>query len=338
MTWPWAAGEPSNEGEEEIDRIGCFSDGRICVFTRDESRMASVEEIGAFEKELASSTIQTKTGDMGEIKIDDLPSEDALKTPGKRDGQTTMINKGGGQVEAYQWSMADERWMKIGDVVGSADSTAQGQASATGEKILFEGKYYDYVFNVELDTEVPLKLPYNINEDPWFAAQGFIHRHELNQMFLDQIAQFIISNTKGMVIDQKAADYTDPFTGTGRYVPTGSSTSGAGGQQSNDDPFTGAGRYVPDGRAAPAKKDTAASQDPFTGAGRYVPQGNDPAARLLSASQSSVLSERPSITLSPTTRCFSSRFRKRKGDGADLDISSKALRHDEQCGHDEDSE
>jgi len=125
-----------------------------------------------------------------------------------------MINKGGGRVEAYQWNMLDQRWMKIGDVVGSADSTAQGQASATGEKILFEGQYYDYVFNVELDTGVPFKLPYNITEDPWYAAQAFIHRHELNQTFLDQIAQFIVTNTKGMVIDQRASDYTDPFTGS----------------------------------------------------------------------------------------------------------------------------
>jgi phospholipase A-2-activating protein len=189
------------------------SDGRICIFTKDESRTATMEEIAGFEQEIASTTIQTKTGDLGEVKVDDLPNEDALKKPGTREGQTTMINKGGGRVEAYQWNMLDQRWMKIGDVVGSADSTAQGQASATGEKILFEGKYYDYVFNVELDDPVPLKLPYNITDDPWFAAQEFIHRHELNQTFLDQIAQFIMTNTKGMVIDQRASDFTDPFTG-----------------------------------------------------------------------------------------------------------------------------
>jgi len=190
-----------------------FSDGRIFVFTKDASRTATIEEIAAFEEELASSSIQTKTGDLGDVKIDDLPTEDALKKPGTREGQTTMINKGGGHVEAYQWNMLDQRWMKIGDVVGSADSTAEGQQSATGEKIMFEGKYYDYVFNVELDEGVPLKLPYNIAEDPWYAAQAFIHRHELNQTFLDQIAQFIITNTKGMVIDQRAPDYADPFTG-----------------------------------------------------------------------------------------------------------------------------
>jgi phospholipase A-2-activating protein len=190
-----------------------FSDGRIFVFTKDPSRTATNEEISAFEQELGTSSIQTKTGDLGEVKIDDLPNEDALKKPGQRDGQTTMINKGAGRVEAYQWNATDQRWMKIGDVVGSADSTAGGHGSATGEKILFEGKYYDYVFNVDLDEGVPLKLPYNVSEDPWHAAQAFIHRHELNQMFLDQIANFIITNTKGMVIDQKASDYVDPFTG-----------------------------------------------------------------------------------------------------------------------------
>ena len=174
----------------------------------------NMKEIAAFEEELASTTIQTKTGDLGEVKIDDLPLEEALKKPGSRDGQTTMINKGNGHVEAYQWSMSEERWIKIGDVVGSGDGTAKGQATASGEKILFDGKYYDYVFNVELDENTPLKLPYNVNDDPWFAAQAFIHRNELSQLFLDQIAQFIIKNTEGMVIDQSASDYADPFTGS----------------------------------------------------------------------------------------------------------------------------
>lgn len=269
---------------------GC-SDGRIFVFTQDPSRTATMSEISAFEEELASSSIQTKTGDLGQIKVDDLPNEDALKKPGTREGQTTMINKGGGHVEAYQWNMLDQRWMKIGDVVGSADSTAQGQASATGEKIMFEGKYYDYVFNVELDEGVPLKLPYNINEDPWFAAQAFIHRHELNQMFLDQIAQFIINNTKGMVIDQTASNYADPFTGGGRYVPgSDPSAMDTSGPSSNYDPFTGAGRYVPGGNSTSNRPTSNVNQDPFTGGGRYIPNGdNNQTSRPLSASQTSVL-------------------------------------------------
>ncbi|CAF2319820.1 unnamed protein product [Rotaria sp. Silwood2] len=269
--------------------VGC-SDGRIFIFTKDASRTATMEEISAYEQEIASTTIQTKTGDLGEVKIDDLPNEDALKKPGTREGQTTMINKGNGHVEAYQWNMLDQRWMKIGDVVGSADSTAQGQASATGEKILFEGQYYDYVFNVELDENVPLKLPYNITDDPWYAAQEFIHRHELSQMFLDQIAQFIITNTKGMVIDQRASDFFDPFTGSGRYVPGSTSAMDTTGQQANYDPLTDPGRYVPNASSSTSRKETNSIQDPFTGTGRYIPNGgNEQSTRPLSASQSSVI-------------------------------------------------
>ncbi|CAF3244551.1 unnamed protein product [Rotaria socialis] len=276
------------------DMVVGSSDGRIFIFTKDTSRTATMEEIAAFEQEIASTSIQTKTGDLGEVKIDDLPNEDALKKPGTREGQTTMINKGNGHVEAYQWNMLDQRWMKIGDVVGSADSTAQGQASATGEKIMFEGQYYDYVFNVELDEGVPLKLPYNVTDDPWFAAQTFIQRHELSQMFLDQVAQFIITNTKGMVIDQSASDYVDPFTGDVRYVPIGTSPMDTTGPQTNNDPFTGTGRYVPNVTPnvslSSTRKETTSNQDPFTGAGRYTPNdSNDQPTRPLSASQSTVI-------------------------------------------------
>lgn len=53
---------------------------------------------------------------------------------GARDGQTRLI-KIGGKVEAYQWSINENRWRKIGDVVGSSGATQQ-----TFGKVLFEGK------------------------------------------------------------------------------------------------------------------------------------------------------------------------------------------------------
>lgn len=45
------------------------------------------------------------------------------------------------------------------------------------------------------DTEPPLKLPYNRGEDPWHSAQAFIHRNNLPQVYLDQVANFIIKNS-----------------------------------------------------------------------------------------------------------------------------------------------
>ncbi|CAB1345157.1 unnamed protein product [Coregonus sp. 'balchen'] len=49
-----------------------------------------------------------------------------------RDGQTRLI-KEGQNVEAYQWSVADSRWMKIGDVVG-------GSNQQTSKKVNYEEK------------------------------------------------------------------------------------------------------------------------------------------------------------------------------------------------------
>lgn len=38
-------------------------------------------------------------------------------------------------MEAYQWSVSDGRWIKIGDVVGSSGANQQ-----TSGKVLYEGK------------------------------------------------------------------------------------------------------------------------------------------------------------------------------------------------------
>lgn len=51
---------------------------------------------------------------------------------GNRDGQTRLI-KEGSNVEAYQWSMSDGRWMKIGDVVG-------GSSQQSSKRVMYEGK------------------------------------------------------------------------------------------------------------------------------------------------------------------------------------------------------
>jgi hypothetical protein len=47
------------------------------------------------------------------------------------------------------------QWQKIGEVVDAVGS---------GRKQLYEGKEYDYVFDVDIQDGVPpLKLPYNAN-------------------------------------------------------------------------------------------------------------------------------------------------------------------------------
>ncbi|KAH0628363.1 hypothetical protein JD844_009419 [Phrynosoma platyrhinos] len=213
------------------------SDGIIRVFTESLERTASLEEIQAFENELSQATIDPKTGDLGDINAEELPGKEHLNEPGTREGQTRLI-KSDGKVEAYQWSVSEGRWLKIGDVVGSSGATQQ-----TSGKVLFEGKEYDYVFSIDVNESGPsYKLPYNISDDPWLTAYNFLQKNDLNPMFLDQVAKFIIDNTKGQTLGHTNTEYSDPFTGGGRYVP-GSSLASSDGLAA--DPFTGAGRYVP---------------------------------------------------------------------------------------------
>ncbi|KAJ0006564.1 hypothetical protein NQD34_013837 [Periophthalmus magnuspinnatus] len=234
------------------------SDGIIRVFTEAQDRIASAEDIQAFEDELSKATIDPKTGDLGDLKLEELPGREHLNEPGNRDGQTRLI-KDGDKVEAYQWSVSDDRWMKIGDVVG-------GSNQQTSKTVMYEGKEYDFVFTIDVNEGGPsMKLPYNLSEDPWLTAHNFLQKNDLSPMFLDQVANFIIENTKGQVVGPAQPGGGDPFTGGNRYVP-GSSSGNTG---FGADPFTGAGRYIPGANSDTNSRGPVGVADPFTGGGAY---------------------------------------------------------------------
>ncbi|XP_063043618.1 phospholipase A-2-activating protein [Engraulis encrasicolus] len=236
------------------------SDGMIRVFSACEERVASAADLAAFEEELSRATIDPKTGDLGDIKMEELPGREHLIEPGNRDGQTRLI-KEEGHVEAYQWSVAEERWVKIGDVVG-------GSSQNRSERTMYEGKEYDFVFTIDVNEGGPsMKLPYNVTDDPWLTAHNFLQKNDLSPMFLDQVANFIIENTKGHTLGTGTPS-SDPFTGAGRYVP-GASNQGPG---SGADPFTGAGRYIPG--TGPTHTGGSGVADPFTGGSAYSSAGS----------------------------------------------------------------
>ncbi|XP_068611928.1 phospholipase A-2-activating protein [Brachionichthys hirsutus] len=238
------------------DIVTGASDGIIRVFTEAEERMASAQDLQAFENELSKSTIDPKTGDLGDIKVEDLPGREHLNEPGNREGQTRLI-KEGQKVEAYQWSVSDGRWMKIGDVVG-------GSNQQTSKTVMYEGKEYDYVFSIDVTEGGPsMKLPYNVSEDPWLTAHNFLQKNDLSPVFLDQVAHFIIENTKGHVLGADDPSGGDPLTGGARYIPGVSD----GRSSHGTDPFTGSGRYIPGpGSGAGSPLGVA---DPSSGGGAY---------------------------------------------------------------------
>jgi phospholipase A-2-activating protein len=66
-----------------------------------------------------------------------------------------------------QWDSSSLSWQKIGDVV---DAVGQSR------KQLYQGKEYDYVFDVDIQDGVPpLKLPYNVTGTfLWYTAFCFL--------------------------------------------------------------------------------------------------------------------------------------------------------------------
>lgn len=56
----------------------------IRVFTDSEERVASAQDLQAFEEEVSKATIDPKAGELGDIKIEDLPGKEHLIEPGEQ--------------------------------------------------------------------------------------------------------------------------------------------------------------------------------------------------------------------------------------------------------------
>lgn len=225
------------------------SDHQVRVFSRQKERRADQEELDVspildivragqladahllsllptvqvYERSIASQALN-KT-QVGDVRKDDVPGVEALSQPGNKEGQTKMVSNNG-VIEAHQWSMASQKWEKIGEVVGGVGS---------GQKKLHQGKEYDYVFDVDIaDGVPPLKLPYNLSENAYSAAQKFLDKNELPAEYLEQVVSFIDKNVEGATIGGRSNEaYVDPFSGTaGRYVPgSGGASTGTNGSR-----------------------------------------------------------------------------------------------------------
>ncbi|CRL05013.1 CLUMA_CG018161, isoform A [Clunio marinus] len=236
---------------ENGDIVSGASDGVVRVFSKDKNRIANEEVLSAFT--LAVETRKAEqSAELGGVKVNDLPGPESLLQEGT-EGQTRLVRQPNGKILCYQWTKGN--WECVGDVMGATGGTKE-----TSGKSLHEGKEYDFVFNVDIEDGVPpLKLPFNRTEDPWFAAQKFIHANDLPQAYLEQVANFIIKNANLESLPPVGADddFFDPFTGEGRYVPSSngnevpaSSSVGVNFRERsnnagiiNVDPFTGGDSY-----------------------------------------------------------------------------------------------
>ena len=79
--------------------------------------------------------------------------------------------------------------------MGQPEDKKGGGSAPGGGKVTFEGQEFDYVFDIDIDDGVVLKLPYNRTDEPWTVAQKFIHKHDLPQVYLEAIANHIVKNS-----------------------------------------------------------------------------------------------------------------------------------------------
>ena len=210
---------------ETGDIVSGASDRILRVFSRQAERQADTETIKAFEESVQGSSIPQQQ--VGEINKEQLPGPEFLTSKsGTKEGQVVMIREDNGAVTAHTWSTAAQQWVNVGTVVDAVGSS--------GKKTDYLGKDYDYVFDVDIkEGAPPLKLPYNLSQNPYEAATKFLEDNELPMTYLDQVANFITTNTQGATLGQssqapsQAPTGSDPWGMESRYRPgdSGSSTS-----------------------------------------------------------------------------------------------------------------
>ena len=202
--WGVAACSPNG------DIVSGASDRKVRVFSRDGSRQAEPEAILKFEDSVKSSSIpQQQVGDINKEKLHG--PEYLQQKSGTKEGQVVMIREPDGSVSAHQWSQGSQSWLNVGTVVDAVGSSSKKTSHA--------GKDYDYVFDVDIeDGKPPLKLPYNVSQNPYEAATTFIANNELPVTYLEQVANFIVTNTQGATIGQASQESSaaDPW-GSGAY-------------------------------------------------------------------------------------------------------------------------
>lgn len=172
------------------DIVTASSDSKIRIFTKDNIRFAKENQLLAFKKELEDSSVSESS--LNNINKQSIPGIEALKSnEPKIEGETKLIKSNKNTIDLYQWS--NNEWNKIGQMV---------DGSSSNQKQFYNGSYYDYVFNIDVeDGKPPLKLPVNISDNPYDVAETFLAKYNLPHSYLQQIVDFIMQNAQGISLD-----------------------------------------------------------------------------------------------------------------------------------------
>lgn len=187
---------------ETGDIITGASDDMIRIWTRSPDRIADELTLKHFEEAIKGMAIPKETMG-GDLKNQEFPGPEFLQNnTGKKDGHVQVIKNPDGGLEAHIWSSAQNKWEFYGAVVDSPGSS--------DKKIHHGGKEWDFVFQVDIEDGKPtLPLPYNAGENPYDGARRFLEANELPIGYLEQVAAFIVRESKGQNIENLGAASAD---------------------------------------------------------------------------------------------------------------------------------
>jgi phospholipase A-2-activating protein len=94
------------------------------------------------------------------------------------------------KAKAYSWT--NGQWKLVGDVAGTSHPKKQYE----GDKFFPKGEY-DYIFDIQDDSGLNRRLPFNDGENPLVCAEKFLVREGMNAEYKQQIVQFIMKNARG---------------------------------------------------------------------------------------------------------------------------------------------
>eukprot|EP00879_Flechtneria_rotunda_P023083 GHRR01024402.1.p1 GENE.GHRR01024402.1~~GHRR01024402.1.p1 ORF type:complete len:154 (+),score=56.22 GHRR01024402.1:48-464(+) len=105
-----------------------------------------------------------------------------LAQPGAKDGETKIVREQDGSIAAYSWDAGKCVWEKIGTVVDAPEPGV-----ITSDRKWYMGREWDYVFDVEMDSGLKLKLALDAGENPYIVADRFLDQHDLPAEFKEQV-------------------------------------------------------------------------------------------------------------------------------------------------------
>ncbi|KAE9420335.1 hypothetical protein Angca_004919 [Angiostrongylus cantonensis] len=222
--------------------------GCIYIFTQKENHKASHTVLAAFEdavaakvaKELERREQQANETVRINVSLDDgVPTMQLLYKKG-----TDPALAAEKFIKDYNLpaSYLDEITEYIKGHVPEAVAAARRQHRVQPtQRVMVDGKEYDYALDVTVGDGRKLRLPYNLDEDPEVAVQRFIEKHNLPIPFLSMVTGVLRSRISSNT--SQSPEFFDPLTGNNRYVPK--KTSGSSSSVAIADPFTGTSRYIP---------------------------------------------------------------------------------------------